>query len=236
MKHSPHAEKCINHKSTLQWIFSSYSCKHHPDQECQQHPEVSFLPCPIHYLHTKTSIVVWSLNCVRLFSNPMNCSLPGFSVHGISQAGILEWVAMTFWDLPHPGVTAILTSCTIDLFCLLFSFKYMGKYTTFFLVAGRWGWGMCMSGFLCILYLKDSSMLFVTLVSPDEDFKNSIDIFWFVLAGSNFKRYKWYIAQISSIDPSQPHSSISYRQLMLIVYPSRRILCLFKQIYIYIYR
>ena len=102
MKHSPHAEKCINHKSTLQWIFSSYSCKHHPDQECQQHPEVSFLPCPIHYLHTKTSIVVWSLNCVRLFSNPMNCSLPGFSVHGISQAGILEWVAISssrgsFW-------------------------------------------------------------------------------------------------------------------------------------------
>ena len=26
--------------------------------------------------------------------NPMNCSPPGFSVHGISQARILEWVAM----------------------------------------------------------------------------------------------------------------------------------------------
>ena len=26
--------------------------------------------------------------------DPMDCSLPGFSVHGILQAGILEWVAM----------------------------------------------------------------------------------------------------------------------------------------------
>ena len=27
------------------------------------------------------------------FCNPMNCSPPGSSVHGISQAGILEWVS-----------------------------------------------------------------------------------------------------------------------------------------------
>ena len=29
-------------------------------------------------------------------SNPMDCSLPGSSVHGIFQAGILEWVAVAF--------------------------------------------------------------------------------------------------------------------------------------------
>ena len=28
--------------------------------------------------------------------NPMDCSLPGSSVHGIPQAGILEWVAISF--------------------------------------------------------------------------------------------------------------------------------------------
>ena len=28
--------------------------------------------------------------------NPMDCSLPGSSVHGILQARILEWVATTF--------------------------------------------------------------------------------------------------------------------------------------------
>ena len=31
--------------------------------------------------------------CLTL-CNPMDCSLPGFSVHGIFQARILEWVAM----------------------------------------------------------------------------------------------------------------------------------------------
>ena len=28
--------------------------------------------------------------------NPMDCSLPGFSVHGILQARTLEWVAISF--------------------------------------------------------------------------------------------------------------------------------------------
>ena len=29
------------------------------------------------------------------FCDPVDCSPPGFSVHGILQAGILEWVAMS---------------------------------------------------------------------------------------------------------------------------------------------
>ena len=39
-------------------------------------------------------IVVLSLSHVLLFYDPMDCSLPGSSVHGISQARILEWVAV----------------------------------------------------------------------------------------------------------------------------------------------
>ena len=31
------------------------------------------------------------------FCNPVDCSLPGFSVHGILQARILEWVAISFF-------------------------------------------------------------------------------------------------------------------------------------------
>ena len=42
------------------------------------------------------AIVVESLGCVRLFCDPMDCTLPGSSVHGISQARILEWVAIPF--------------------------------------------------------------------------------------------------------------------------------------------
>ena len=37
--------------------------------------------------------VLSCFSCVRLW-NPIDCSLPGFSVHVISQARILEWVAM----------------------------------------------------------------------------------------------------------------------------------------------
>ena len=34
-------------------------------------------------------------SCPTLY-NPMDCSLPGSSVHGILQARILEWVAIPF--------------------------------------------------------------------------------------------------------------------------------------------
>ena len=32
----------------------------------------------------------------RTLSDPMDCSLPGFSVHGIFQAKVLEWGAIAF--------------------------------------------------------------------------------------------------------------------------------------------
>ena len=39
-------------------------------------------------------------------SDPMDCSPPGSSVHGILQARILEWVAYSFsrGNLPNPGI------------------------------------------------------------------------------------------------------------------------------------
>ena len=43
--------------------------------------------------------------------DPMDCSLPGSSIHGILQARLLEWVAISFsrgssppGDLPNPGI------------------------------------------------------------------------------------------------------------------------------------
>ena len=37
--------------------------------------------------------------------DPKDCSLPGYSVHGISLARILEWVAFPSpGDLPDPGI------------------------------------------------------------------------------------------------------------------------------------
>jgi len=38
-------------------------------------------------------------SCLTL-SDPMDCSLPGSSVHGIFQARVLEWVAIAFSNFP----------------------------------------------------------------------------------------------------------------------------------------
>ena len=38
-------------------------------------------------------------SCLTL-SDPMDCSLPGSSTHGIFQAGVLEWGAIAFSYLP----------------------------------------------------------------------------------------------------------------------------------------
>ena len=41
----------------------------------------------------------------QTFCDPMDCSLPGSSVHAILQARILEWVAISFsGDLPNPRI------------------------------------------------------------------------------------------------------------------------------------
>ena len=39
-------------------------------------------------------------SCLTL-SNPMDCSLPGSSIHGISQARVLEWDAIAFSNIQH---------------------------------------------------------------------------------------------------------------------------------------
>ena len=47
-------------------------------------------------------------SCLTL-SNPMDCSLPGSSVHGIFQARVLEWVAIAFskgFPRPHQIISA----------------------------------------------------------------------------------------------------------------------------------
>ena len=49
-----------------------------------------------------------SLQLCPTFCSPMDCSLPGFSVHGILQVRILEWVAMTApGGRPGPGIEPV---------------------------------------------------------------------------------------------------------------------------------
>ena len=61
---------------------------------------------------THSSILAWRIPWMLLLlllnptlCDPMDCSPPGSSLHGILQARILEWVAISFsWDLPDPGI------------------------------------------------------------------------------------------------------------------------------------
>ena len=50
----------------------------------------TFISCGCHNMRAK------SLQLCLTHCHPMNHSSPGFSVHGILQAGVLEWVAMSF--------------------------------------------------------------------------------------------------------------------------------------------
>ena len=43
--------------------------------------------------------------------NPMGCSPPGFSVHGISQARVLEWVAISFTIYIYTYIVLVNFSC-----------------------------------------------------------------------------------------------------------------------------
>ena len=53
---------------------------------CPEQPALHILP------------PLFTQSCLTL-CDPMDCSLPGFSVHGIFQARILEWVAMSLGKL-----------------------------------------------------------------------------------------------------------------------------------------
>ena len=43
----------------------------------------------------------WSCSVVSDHHDPMDCSLPGSSVHGIFQARVLEWVAIAFSEIQN---------------------------------------------------------------------------------------------------------------------------------------
>jgi len=51
--------------------------------------------------------------------DPMGCSLPSSSVHGIFQAIVLEWIVISFsGDLPDPGIEPGLPNCRQTLYRL----------------------------------------------------------------------------------------------------------------------
>ena len=69
-------------------------------------------------------------SCLTL-CDPMDCSLSGFSVHGIFQARILEWVAISFSrDLPDPGIKPGSPALQADAFTLWATREAYVEYIT----------------------------------------------------------------------------------------------------------
>ena len=70
--------------------------------------------------------------------DPMDCSLPGSSVHGISQARILEWVAMpsSKWSSWPRDQTRV--SCTAGRFLTIWATSETPKKVWWFLKSSQW--------------------------------------------------------------------------------------------------
>ena len=51
---------------------------------------------PVLYISYTAAAAAESLQSCPTLCNPMDCSLPGSSAHGIFQARVLEWVAIAF--------------------------------------------------------------------------------------------------------------------------------------------
>ena len=75
---------------------------HRPWDSPGKNPGVSFL---LQCMKVKSESEV-AQSCLTL-SNPMDCSLPGSSVHGIFQASVLEWCAIAFSDMSIRGLLFI---------------------------------------------------------------------------------------------------------------------------------
>ena len=69
----------------------------HPSSLCQVQVFI--------FSHTAAAALVQSLSHVWPFCHPTDCSLPASSIHRISQARILEWVAISFFGgLPNTQI------------------------------------------------------------------------------------------------------------------------------------
>ena len=82
--------------------------------------------CVCMRMHTHAHACVGAQSCPTL-CNSMDCSLPGSSVHGICQAGILAWLPFPSpGDLPDPGtepLSPVSPSMAGGFFNSLISFK-----------------------------------------------------------------------------------------------------------------
>ena len=113
-------------------LFLTWVC-HYPTYT---QAKLRFSCCPSSwYLHLLlvcvcvcVCVCVWVAQACLTLCDPMNCSLPGFPVHGILQARILEWTAIPFSRGSSRPRDRTLVSCIAGRF---FTVWAIGKYYLF---------------------------------------------------------------------------------------------------------
>ena len=125
----PLEEKMATHSSILAWeipwteecggLQSMVSQRVGHDRATErQICYISVLTWNLFQLIKLTSVSVCVCVCAQSSStlcNPINCSPPGSCVHGIFQAKILEWVAVSFFSMQCPKYMVSLTIKTVDV-------------------------------------------------------------------------------------------------------------------------
>ena len=92
---------------------------------------------------------VWPLCC------PMDCSPPGFSVHGILQARMLEWVAISYSRGSSQPRNRTWVSCTAGRFFIDWAIR-----------EAKWDWA---KSWLCLLLAVWPWASYLTSLSPSND-------------------------------------------------------------------
>ena len=90
LSHFNHVRLCVTPRTAAHWAP--------PSLGFSRQGYWSGLPflSPVHESESESEVAQL---CPTL-SDPMDCSPPGFSIHGIFQARVLEWGAIAFSDVP----------------------------------------------------------------------------------------------------------------------------------------
>ena len=86
-------------------------------------------PLPDIVMHALCSVAVVMSNCIDC-CNPVDCSPPGSSVHGILQTRIVKWIAMPFSKGSSQPGSRDRVSCISDIAGRFFTAEPPGKPNT----------------------------------------------------------------------------------------------------------
>ena len=89
------SKKAMGRKRTaIVWILKAHTGR---ESSLSVHGRtLGFMSCWLCLICVCVCVCVWITQLCLTLCDPMNCSPPGSSVHGILQARILEWVAISF--------------------------------------------------------------------------------------------------------------------------------------------